>query len=104
MAISMSRKAHFGRIDRRNDSRIICEGAAVIDVLSPQPRSSVEARILDVGETSLKLNLPFFLSPGSLIRIHMTDSVANAEVRYCTCESVGYNIGVRIEDITPKSV
>jgi len=104
MAIeTSSRRAHFGRTDRRNDSRIPCEGDTILDVLSPQPKSSIQARILDVGEASLKLSVPFHVSPGSLIRIHMTDSVACGEVRYCTCEGAEYYIGVRIDEVSPKS-
>ncbi|MBZ5632870.1 MAG: hypothetical protein LAO55_07045 [Acidobacteriia bacterium] len=63
----------------------------------------MKARILDVGESSLKLSLPFFLSPGSLIRIHLTDSVAHAETRYCTCEGAEYYVGVKVEEVAPKS-
>jgi len=104
MAIdTSSRRAHFGRADRRNDSRIACEGDTILDVLSPQPKSSIQARILDVGEASLKLSVPFHVSPGSLIRIHMTESVACGEVRYCTCEGAEYYIGVRIDEVSPKS-
>jgi hypothetical protein len=98
-----SRKAHYGREERRSDERVICEGEALIDVLSPSPRSSVQARILDVGSESLKLSLPFFLSPGALIRIHMTGSAANAEVRYCSREGDEYFVGVRVEEVVPKS-
>ena len=97
------RKPHLGLQDRRNDDRFPCQGATVVDVLSPQPRSDVQARILDAGTASLKLSVPVFLSPGSLIRIHMTDSVAYAEVRYCTCEGEEHHIGVRVEEVTPKS-
>jgi len=100
-AINSNRKAHFGRQDRRSDERTLCEGATVIDVLAPHPRSDVKARILDVSESSLKLSLPFFLSPGSLIRIHMTGSKANGEVRYCTCEGAEYYVGVKVEEIAP---
>ena len=103
MAISSIRKAHFGRIDRRNDGRIACQGDTVIDILSPQPRSSVQARILDVGESSLKLSLAFHLSPGALIRIHMTESIAYGEARYCTCEGAEYYVGVRIDEVAPRS-
>jgi|SRR3982750_4124976 hypothetical protein len=97
------RKPHLGLQDRRGDPRFACEGATVIDVLSPQAKSDVQARIMDAGEASLKLSIPFFLSPGSLIRIHMTESVAYAEVRYCTCEGEEYHVGVRVEEVTPKS-
>jgi hypothetical protein len=104
MAIqTSSRKAHFGRMDRRGEGRIACEGDTVIDVLSPKPRSGVQARIIDVGESSLKLSLPFHLSPGSLLRIHMTDSVAYGEARYCTAEGAEYYVGVKIEEVAPKS-
>lgn len=75
----------------------------MIDVLSPKPQSAIHIRILDVGESSLKLSLPCFVSPGSLIRIHMTESIANAEVRYCTLEGGEYHAGVKVEEIAPKS-
>jgi hypothetical protein len=97
------RKAHFGRMDRRTDGRNPCEGATVIDILSPQPKTGVQARIIDVGESSLKLSLPFHLSPGSLLRIHMTDSVAYGEARYCTAEGAEYYVGVKIDEVAPKT-
>ena len=103
MATSMwQRKAHIGQ-DRRKDSRMPCAGATVIDVLSPNPQTGVQARILDVGTSSLKIAIPFFLSPGALIRIHMADSAADAEVRYCTCEGDEFHAGVRVEEIIPKT-
>lgn len=104
MAVSKwLRKGHVGP-DRRSDCRTICTGETVIDVLSPQPRNSVPARILDVGTSSLKLSVPFFVSPGSLLRIHLTDSdsVADAEVRHCTCEVSDYHVGVMVLEIVAK--
>ena len=102
MAESMwLRTAHVGR-DRRSDARTPCEGETVIDVLSPHPRSAVKAHILDVGTSSLKMIIPFYLAPGSLIRIHVGDSIADAEVRYCSCEGAEYRIGVSVEEILPK--
>ena len=103
MATTSLRKAHFGRIDRRTDGRNACEGATVIDILSPKPQKGVQARIIDVGESSLKLSLPFFLSPGALLRIHMTESVAHGEARYCTAEGAEYYVGVRIDEVAPKT-
>ena len=103
MAVFMwLRKAHVGQ-DRRNDSRIPCVGEAVIDVLGPHPRNGVTARIVDVGASSLKLSISFYLAPGSFIRIHVADSFADAEVRYCSCEDGEYRIGVRVEEVVPKA-
>jgi len=102
MAESMwLRTAHVGR-DRRSDTRTHCEGETVIDVLSPHPRNAVKAHILDVGTSSLKMIIPFYLAPGSLIRIHVGDSIADAEVRYCSCEGAEYRVGVRVEEILTK--
>ena len=89
--------------ERRSDYRSICAGATVIDVLSPKAQSAVTARIVDVGTASLKLSVPLYLCPGALIRIHMTDSVANAEVRHCTRKGAEYFAGVKIEEIIRKS-
>ena len=102
MAVSnWLRKGHVGP-DRRADCRTICTGDTIIDVLGSQKQLSVPAHILDVGNSSLKLSVPFFLSPGSLLRIHLSDAVAEAEVRHCTCEVSGYHIGVQVEEIVPK--
>jgi hypothetical protein len=89
-------------MERRIEGRVACEGDTVIDLLSPKPKNSIPARILDVGEASLKLSLPQHVSPGALIRIHMTESTAYGEARYCTCEGAEYYIGVRIDEVVPK--
>jgi hypothetical protein len=100
MGLAMwQRKAHVGQ-DRRGDFRTMCTGATVIDVLSPQPRSAVPARVLDVGTTGLMLGVPYALAPGAIIRIRMTDGVADAEVRYCTSQGSEFHIGVKVEEIS----
>jgi len=96
------RKAHVGP-NRRNDFRIPCDGRATIDVLTLQPRNSVQARVLDVNTSGVMLALPFALAPGTLIRIKMTEATADAEVRYCTHEGDEYHVGVRVEEIISKA-
>ena len=89
--------------ERRSELRQVCEGAAVMDVLSPSPRRGIEIRVLDVASASLKLSVPFFISPGSIVRIYLTQATAQAEVRYCTREGPECHIGVRLEEIEPKA-
>jgi hypothetical protein len=89
----------YGLRERRADSRLACEGTASMDILSPKPRRGVPINVINIGPASLKLSVPFFLSPGSLVRIHMTESHANAEVRYCTREGSEYYVGVKVEDV-----
>ena len=93
----------YGLRDRRADSRVACEGTASMDVLSPKPRRGVPVNVINIGEASLKLSVPFFVSPGSLVRINMTESHANAEVRYCTREGSDYYVGLKVEDVIPNS-
>ena len=81
---------------------VLFVGDTVIDVLSPQPRSAVQARVLDASTSGLMLGIPFPLAPGALIRIRMTNAVACAEVRHCTCEGSEYHVGVIVEEIVPK--
>jgi hypothetical protein len=92
------RTAHVGE-DRRTEPRVPCVGDTQIDVLDPRPQTGVPARVLDVGTLSLRLALPIFLAPGTLIRIRVAASTADAEVRYCTCEGAEYHAGVRLEEI-----
>ena len=102
MAVSKwLRTGHIGA-NRRRDCRTICTGETIIDVLSPRPRHGVQARILDVGTSSLKLSVPYFICPGSLLRIHLTEFVADAEVRHCNCEASEYHVGVNVVEIVPK--
>jgi hypothetical protein len=73
-----------------------------MDVLSPKIQTGVPVRVLDIASASLKLGVPCYVSPGSLVRIHMSESVAHAEVRYCTRESSEYHIGVKVEELVHK--
>jgi hypothetical protein len=82
--------------------RVPCVGETLIDVLDPNPQTGLPARVIDVGTSSVKLALPVFLCPGTLIRITVGDATADAEVRYCTCEGAEYYAGVRLDEITPK--
>jgi len=69
MAISLwQRSAPTGQ-DRRTDERVPCIGATLVDVLDPHPQAAVPARILDAGSSSMKLALPIFVAPGTLLRI-----------------------------------
>ena len=89
--------------ERRSELRQRCDGSALMDILSPKPQRGVQIRVLDVGSASLKLSVPFYVSPGSIVRIHMTQASAQGEVRYCTREGLECHIGIRLEEIAPKA-
>lgn len=99
-ASQWTRRPHFGRQDRRSEARDDCAGSAVVDVLAPQPRRAVPVDVIDVGGGGLKLKVPLFITPGSILRLHLTDAVAQAEVKYCSCEGAEFHVGVRIEEIS----
>src|SRR5215472_9255522 len=85
-----SRRHHFGRSDRRAEPRDACAGVAIVDILAPHPRPAVSAKVVDVGGGGLKLVLPFFVTLGSIVRMHLTKAVAQAETKYCTCGAGEY--------------
>jgi hypothetical protein len=93
------RRPHFGRQDRRAESRDDCAGSAVIDVLAPQIRRAISVKVVDVGGGGLKLIAPCFLTPGAILRIRLTEAVVQAEVKYCSCEAREYHVGVAVEEI-----
>ena len=95
-----ARRPHLGRHDRRVESREGCAGEAIIDVLAPHPRRGISVRVVDVGGGGLKLIAPLFLTPGSILRIHLTEAVIQAETRYCSCEAGEYHVGVSVEEIS----
>ncbi|HUA84201.1 MAG TPA: hypothetical protein VMB85_10110 [Bryobacteraceae bacterium] len=94
-----SRRPHYGCRERRAESRDRCQGAVILDVLAPHPRRAVSADVVDVGSGGLRLTVPFFVTPGSILRIHLSEAVVQAEVKYCSCEARKYHVGVGVEEI-----
>jgi hypothetical protein len=84
--------------ERRQDARVPTDEPARMKVLQPLGPNT-EIRVLDVSRSGLKIEVPEFLAPGTVIQIHMKAAIAFAEVRFCTVRGDAFQAGVRFQDV-----
>jgi hypothetical protein len=84
--------------ERRQDVRVVTNDAARMKVLQPLGPNT-EVRVLDISRGGLKITVPEFLAPGTVIQIHVKSAIAFAEVRYCTHDGTDWQAGVRFQDV-----
>ncbi len=85
--------------ERRSSPRIPSNESTSLHVFNPLSAARLGVRILDVSKHGLKLHVPEFLAPGTVVQIHLATSVALGEVRYCLPAGAGFYVGVRLEDV-----
>jgi hypothetical protein len=85
--------------ERRRGGRVPTDDPAFMQVLNPLATNRVEVRVLDVSRDGLKLRVPEFLPPGSVIQVRMENSIALGEVRYCRALQAGFDAGVQLQDV-----
>lgn len=56
---------------------------------------STLARVTDISESGISLNLPFPLSPGDPVELEMADSTVFGHVVYSTPENSTFRTGIR---------
>lgn len=88
--------------EQRRYARIPVDEPASIRVLRPSStcRRSV-ARVLQTSREGLRLRVSEFLHPGATIQIHMADTIAFGEVRYCQPTGSAFQAGVQVRDSFP---
>jgi hypothetical protein len=89
--------------ERRNEPRFRLQVAASLKALSPPSAIRSEVRIIDVAQGGLKLRVPEFLHPGTVIQIRLKRTIAMAEVRYCHPEGSEFDVGVKLQDVFPRA-
>jgi anti-sigma factor RsiW len=85
--------------ERRSSPRIPSNDPARLHLFNPFSTARSDVRVLDVSKHGLKLHVPEFLAPGSMVQIHLATSIALGEVRYCLPAAAGFHVGVRLEDV-----
>jgi hypothetical protein len=89
------RKGHLRAPDlreRRRDIRIPTNEAVEISV-GP---TRLEARIVDVSRSGLRLTLNWSLTSATLVTVHLREAEVTAEVRYCCAADGIYHAGLQI--------
>ena len=85
--------------ERRRSVRVPSDDPARLQVFSPLSPARSDVRVLDVSTHGLKLHVPEYLQPGTVVQIRLANSVVLGEVRYCLPASVGFHVGVSLEDV-----
>jgi hypothetical protein len=80
--------------DRRREPRVPANDSASMNVVDSWSALRVDVRVLDVSKSGMKLSVPRFLNRGTVVQIHLKDSMALAEVRHCLSAGRGYHAGV----------
>lgn len=92
---------HISAGERRGHPRFACDHPAYITTsLDPEP---VAIRIRNISKGGLGLRIPTFLPLGTQVHVHLKQSVAYAEVRYCVRVGSEFHAGVAVGKIEPKS-
>jgi hypothetical protein len=84
--------------ERRQDVRVATNEPARMKVLQPLGPGT-EIRVLDVSRGGLKITVPEFLAPGTIIQIHMKSAIAFAEIRHCAPCGDEFHAGVCFQDV-----
>jgi PilZ domain len=60
------------------------------------PGLTVLARIVDISQTGVRLQVPFQLSPGALVKVNIADCALFAQVIHSRHDGVGSEVGVEV--------
>jgi hypothetical protein len=83
--------------DRRRDIRIPTDEPAQLTASGGSQR--IEARILDVSRSGMRIGVDSRLPAGSIVTVHLRGSDVKAEVRYCRWEGDRYHAGLQVQTV-----
>jgi hypothetical protein len=87
--------------ERRKESRIETDEVGSVQSIVPFIDDRLDVRILDVSREGMNLHAAKSLDPGMMIKLKLKNVVAFGEVRYCNAAGIGFNIGIKIENVFP---
>jgi len=89
--------------ERRSEARVHTDDPAAMNLVDSWTAHRVTIQILDVSRTGMKLSVPNFLTRGTVVQLHLRNSMAFGEVRHCACAGNRYLAGVLLRDVFPPS-
>ncbi len=60
------------------------------------PGLTVLARIVDMSQSGVRIRVPFQLSPGALVKLHIADCAMFAQVIHSRQDGIGSEVGVEV--------
>jgi len=88
-----------GREDRRRERRFAVNDRGWIRVLDPLCEKRIDATIVDVSQSGIKLGLGVYLPVGTTVQVHLPGAIALGEVRHCKASKGNFFAGLRLSDV-----
>jgi PilZ domain-containing protein len=82
-------------VDRRVHERHPADFQVRVTELQ-DPDFSASGQVVDISESGLGINLPLQFMPGSVVRLHINDSVLYGLVSHCTPERSHFRTGIEV--------
>ena len=91
------------QIEKRQEPRITVNSTAIVHAINPLNLDRVTAHVLNASTSGLKMSCQAGYQVGTLLQIRLKDAFVLGQVRYCIQEVGDFHLGIRIEDLYPKS-
>lgn len=89
--------------DRRVGIRYPSDEAVLCSQINPFIPGRLAAVVCDVSRDGMRLKVPKYLMPGTLVQIRFQRLIATAEVRHCRRKGADFFAGLRISEILSRT-
>jgi hypothetical protein len=88
-------------MEQRKENRFKPNQTATLTVLGMRPGPVLQACILDISGSGMRLRSKLPVPCGARIQIEVNQTVAHGSVCRCEADQDSYELGVQIEEIAP---
>ena len=90
-------------MEQRKESRLEPNQNATVKVLGLTPGPIIEASIIDVSGSGMRLNSTLPIPRGALIEIETKHTVSRGTVSRCNEQGHWYELGIQVSETAPKA-
>lgn len=90
-------------MEQRRERRFKPNQAVVIKVLGLRPGPLVQACILDISASGMRLRSKLPIPCGMPVSIEVNDTVATGRVSRCNPKEDSYELGIKVSEIAPAA-
>jgi len=90
-------------VERRREHRFKPNQAVVITVLGLRPGPLVQASVVDISASGMRLRSKVPVPCGTPISIELNDTVSTGSVFRCVSKEDSYELGVKVSETAPAS-
>jgi hypothetical protein len=91
----------WGRENRRREPRFAVNESAWLRVLDPPSLDRIEATVVNISRSGMKLRLPVLIHVGTTVQVHLDFAIALGEVRHSEAFKSDCVAGLLLRDVCP---